>query len=86
MDAEILEKTLNEIMLCKTCDGSVSILEMRNCHEGLGAKLVMRCNYNRCTSVIRFHSTHKNESKKSYQINTLSTHGMRALAKGGIER
>ena len=31
MDAEILEKALNEIMVCKNCKGSVSILENRNC-------------------------------------------------------
>ena len=40
INAEILEKSLNEIMVCKTCKGSVSILENRNCHEGLGTKLV----------------------------------------------
>ena len=28
-------------MLFKTCNGSVSILENRDCHEGLGAKLVL---------------------------------------------
>ena len=40
MDAEIIEKALNEIMVCKTCNRSVSILENKNCHEGLGIKLV----------------------------------------------
>ena len=55
MDAEILQKALNEIMACKTCNGSASIQENRNFHESLGTKLVLRC-----TSVTR----------KSYQINT----------------
>ena len=61
MDAEILEKALNEIMVCKTCNGSFSIKENSNCHECLGNKLVLRCNNSRCISEISFHSTHKNE-------------------------
>ena len=61
MDAEILEKALNEIIACKTCNRLVSILENRNCHEGLGTKLVLRCNNSRCTSEASFHSTHKIE-------------------------
>ena len=28
-------------MLFKSCNGSISILENRDCHEGLGAKLVL---------------------------------------------
>ena len=51
MDAEILGKSLNEIMVCATCNGSVSIMENRNSHEGLSTKLVLRCNNSRCTSV-----------------------------------
>ena len=82
MDAEILAKTLNEIMIYKTCNGSVSILESRNCHGNLDSKLELRCNNSKCTPETIFHSTHKNESRKSYQINTLSTPGMRALGKG----
>ena len=42
MDAETVGKALNEIMVYKTCNGSVSILENRNCHEGLVTKLVLR--------------------------------------------
>ena len=61
MDAEILEKVLNEIMVCKTCNGSVSIIKNRNCHECLGAKLVLRCNNSRCMSETSFYSTHKSE-------------------------
>ena len=53
-----------------------------NCHESLGTKLVLRCNNSRCTSETSFHSTKRNEPMKSYQINTLSTIGMRALGKG----
>ena len=81
MEEEILVKALSEIILCKTCNGSVSILEKINCHEGLGTKLVLRCNNSRCKSETGFHITHKNESRKSYQINTFSRLGMRALGK-----
>ena len=82
MDAEILEIALNEIM---ACNRSVAILENRNFHEGLGSKLVLRCNSSRYTSETSFHSTHKNEKRKSYQINTFSTLGMRTLGKGRNE-
>ena len=61
MDAEILEKALNEIMVCKTCNGSVSVMENRNCHEVFGTKLVLRCNNSRYTSETNIHSAHKNE-------------------------
>ena len=81
MDAEILEKIFNEIMVCKICNGSVSILVNRNCHENLRTKLVLGCKNSRCTSGTSFHRTQKNESRKSYQINTISTFGMRALGK-----
>ena len=77
MGAEILEKALNEIMVCKTCNGSVSVPENRSYHEGLGTKLVLRCNSNRYTSETGFHSTYQNKSRKSCQINTLCTLGMR---------
>ena len=70
-------------MVYKTCNGSVSILENRNYHEGLVTKLVLRWNNSRCTSVKSFHSTHKNESRKSCQNGTLSTLDMRALGKEG---
>ena len=76
MDAEIIN---NERMVCKTCNRSVSLLKTRSCHESLGTNLVLRCNNNRCTSGTYFHSTHKSESKKSYQISTVSRLGMRAL-------
>ena len=75
MDAEILEKALNEIMVSKTCNGSVSMQENRNSCEGLGTKQVLRCNNSRYTSETSFHSTHKNESRKSYQINKVGTLG-----------
>ena len=81
-DEEILVKAHSQIILCKTCNGSVSILENRNCHEVLCTKLVLRYNKSRCTSETSSHITHKNESRKSYQINTISTLGMRALGKG----
>ena len=67
-------------MVCKT-GGSVSIMENRNCHECLGTKLVLRCNNSRQKSEANFHSTHKNECRQAYQINTLSTLGIRALRK-----
>ena len=51
---------------------SVSVLENKTFHKGLGTNLVPGC----------FSSTHKNESRKSYQINKLSTRGMRPLEKG----
>ena len=79
MDVEILEKALNEIMVCKTFNGSVSILKNRNCYEGLGTKLVLRCNNSRRTSETSFHSIHKNESRKSNQTNALKTLGVRPL-------
>ena len=69
-------------MVCKACNGSVSILKNRNCHEDLGTKLVLRCNSSRWTSERIFHSLHKNESRKSYQINTISLLDMKALEKG----
>ena len=79
MDAEILERTLKKIMVCKTCYGSVSIPENRNCHE-IGTKdLILRCNNSRCTSETSFHSAHKTELRISNQINTLSALGMKAL-------
>ena len=40
-----------------------------------------RYNNSRCISEASVHSTHKNESRKPYQINTLSTLGMRAIGK-----
>ena len=81
MDAGILEKALNETMVCKTC-GTVSIMENRNCHESLGTKLVLRCNNSRYKSETSFfHSTHKNKCRKTYQINTLSILGIKALRK-----
>ena len=59
----------------------VSILENRNFNEGFVTKLILRRNNNRCTSK-SFHSTHKNESRKLNQINTLSTLGMREIERG----
>ena len=56
--------------------------EKLNSHEGLVTKLVLRCNNRRCTSETSSHSTHKKKLRKSYQINTLSRLGMRALGKG----
>ena len=41
MDEEILEEVLNEVMVCKTCNWSVSKLENRNCHEDVVTKLVL---------------------------------------------
>ena len=61
IDAEILEKTFNEIMVCKTCNGLVSILENRNCQD---PELVLRCNNSRSTSETNYHSAHKNKSRK----------------------
>ena len=46
-------------------------------------KQVLRCNNSRYTSETILHSTQKNESRKSYQINTISTLGMKAIGKGG---
>ena len=64
---------------------SVSVLENRNYHEGLRSKPVLRCNNSRCISETSFqtsfHSKYKNKSRNSYQINTLSTLGMRTLEK-----
>ena len=42
MNGEILKKALNETMVCKTRNGSVSILTKKNCHEWLSTKLVLR--------------------------------------------
>ena len=61
------------------CNGSISILENRNCHEGLRTKLASRSNESRCTSETSFHNRYKNESIKSNQTNTLQTLGVRAL-------
>ena len=82
MDVKILEKALSEIVASKIFNGSVSILENRNCHKSAGNKLVLRCNNSRCTSEISFQSTYSwSESRKSYQINTRNTVGMRAIRK-----
>ena len=66
MDAEILEKALNEIKVI--CNGSVLILENRNIHEGLGTKLILRCNNSRYTSETCFYSTHKNQENHTRSI------------------
>ena len=82
MNTGILEEALNEVM---TCNGSGSILENRNCHESLGAKLVLRCNNSRYTSDTSFCSAHKYETRMSYEINAISTLGMKAFGKGEIQ-
>lgn len=68
-------------MVCKTCNGSVLILKKRNCNKVLVTKLVLRCNNSRCISETSFQSTHKNESRKSCQINIFCALGMRVLRK-----
>ena len=40
MDIALLEKGINEMLSCKSCNSSISILENKNCREGLGTKLV----------------------------------------------
>lgn len=69
-------------MVHKTCNGPVSVLENRNFNESLVTKFILRRNNNRYTSETSFHSTHKNESRKLNQINTLSTLGMREIERG----
>ena len=54
----------------------------RMCFYHEPTKQVLRCNNSRCTSETSLHSTQKNESRKSYQINTISTLGMKAIGKG----
>ena len=36
------EKALNEIMVGKTCNRLVSVLENKNCNEGLGTKPILK--------------------------------------------
>ena len=71
------EKALNEILVGKACNGLVSVLENRNCNEGLGTKPILRCNGSRRKSETSFHSIHKNESRS----HTRSIHSLHLVSK-----
>ena len=84
MNAEISGIALDEIMVCKNCNGSFLILENRNINrEYLCTKLVLRWNNSRCTSNIQTSMAQiRTNEESNTRLITLSTPGIRVLRKG----
>ena len=81
VDVSTLENGINNVLSCKFCNGSVSLFEDTNHHQGLGTNWLIKCSNKHCKAECTFPSTKKYEAKNSYQINTVAALGMRAIEK-----
>ena len=84
MDISLLSNALEAFVCCNRCQGKISILEDVNCRAGLGTRLRLVCENEKCLSqavpAASFDTTKK--SGKKYDINTTLVIANRLIGRG----
>ena len=85
IDLQLLQRTLNNSMCCKSCQGPVQIFEVVKARQGLGTKMQLRCENSVCPSLETVHlfdTTEKKKGENKYDLNEKNVLANRLIGRG----